>query len=470
MQLGILNLLLGISNGALNSGTSQGGNSAAADIFAQFLSDSGQGNGHQAPTGGQLLGDISASTLVAQEVDAQAAKQLDALNDLLAKEISADDAASLLAQLDAMGGELGGGADGLLAQFKAALTEIKDSKTPQTVGALLTQMPALHAAPLERAPALERMLAWMKDALAKKTDGPTQDATLEDGEETAASALLQSLQASMFRDADAAAQAQAEENKSRDFIEIIPLSTAVEATPAWVKQITEAGGGAAEIPGLDVAENDNLPHVNLPKMNDGKVTDLMQFRAMMENSVAQQSDHPMAADAEPVVSSIHGIGNHTAVNDHRGVASLTASHSGLVNHAPVAEQVQVSIQRATKEGIDQMTIQLEPADLGRVEVKIQTNAEGQTLLSFVVDKAETLDSLARDARSLERMLQDAGVKADAGSMQFNLRQQQEQAGDGQSGHGRAPWDDEADAVTGPQAAAASQNYTLTLRDGVDIRA
>ena len=38
-----------------------------------------------------------------------------------------------------------------------------------------------------------------------------------------------------------------------------------------------------------------------------------------------------------------------------------------------------------------------------------------------VERSETLDLLQRDARSLERALNDAGLKADSGSLEFNLR-------------------------------------------------
>lgn len=42
-----------------------------------------------------------------------------------------------------------------------------------------------------------------------------------------------------------------------------------------------------------------------------------------------------------------------------------------------------------------------------------------------VERPETLELLQRDARGLERALQDAGLRTDSGSLNFNLR------GDGQ---------------------------------------
>ena len=40
---------------------------------------------------------------------------------------------------------------------------------------------------------------------------------------------------------------------------------------------------------------------------------------------------------------------------------------------------------------------------------------------FIADRPETLDMLQRDARVLERALNDAGLRADSGGLSFNLR-------------------------------------------------
>jgi hypothetical protein len=41
----------------------------------------------------------------------------------------------------------------------------------------------------------------------------------------------------------------------------------------------------------------------------------------------------------------------------------------------------------------------------------------------VVDRAETLDLLRRDAQSLQQTLQSAGLRTDGGGLQFSLRDQ-----------------------------------------------
>src|SRR3546814_824286 len=93
-----------------------------------------------------------------------------------------------------------------------------------------------------------------------------------------------------------------------------------------------------------------------------------------------------------------------------------------------------------------------------------------TLFPYTTLFRSTLDLLQRDARGLERALQEAGVKTDSGSLSFNLRGQgqnhEQQAGNGGSGRG-AP----AAETTGDSQAAAAQPqpYRSSHSGALDIR-
>ncbi len=97
-------------------------------------------------------------------------------------------------------------------------------------------------------------------------------------------------------------------------------------------------------------------------------------------------------------------------------------------HMPVADQISVQLNRALGEGKDRFTVKLSPGELGRIEIRIEMSAEGQVMASFKVDQPATLDLLQRDQRGLERMLSDAGLKTDGGSLNFNLRDGGQQNG------------------------------------------
>jgi flagellar hook-length control protein FliK len=140
-----------------------------------------------------------------------------------------------------------------------------------------------------------------------------------------------------------------------------------------------------------------------------------------------------------------------------------------------AEQVAVQIQRAAAGGADRINIQLQPEELGRVEIRLEIGDDQRTRAAVLVDRPETLDLLQRDARALERALNQAGLKTDGGSLSFNLRGDghggaQHQGGgraDGQAGSQAGPGDLPGDALDIPTSTAS---YTARIgADRLDIR-
>ena len=92
-----------------------------------------------------------------------------------------------------------------------------------------------------------------------------------------------------------------------------------------------------------------------------------------------------------------------AVPDHRG------------------RQVTARLVIGAAGGTSSVRIELEPADLGRVEVALHLGDAGTAVASFTVDRPETLQLLQRDARTVTDMLSAAGFSVDAGSLGFSLR-------------------------------------------------
>jgi flagellar hook-length control protein FliK len=88
---------------------------------------------------------------------------------------------------------------------------------------------------------------------------------------------------------------------------------------------------------------------------------------------------------------------------------------------PPAEQIAVQIQRAAAQGQNRVQIRLNPAELGRIDVKVEVGDDGHVRAALAVDKPETLDLMQRDPRALERALQAAGLKTDQDSLNFSLR-------------------------------------------------
>ena len=87
----------------------------------------------------------------------------------------------------------------------------------------------------------------------------------------------------------------------------------------------------------------------------------------------------------------------------------------------MTNQVAIQIKKAIGQGNDQIRIQLKPAELGRVEVKLEVSENGRAVAVVSAERPETLDLLQRDAAGLRQALQDAGLSTDSKSLSFNLQ-------------------------------------------------
>ena len=97
-----------------------------------------------------------------------------------------------------------------------------------------------------------------------------------------------------------------------------------------------------------------------------------------------------------------------------------------LQNLPAHEQVAIQIQRALREGTNKLSIQLSPAELGRIHVKLEIDEDKRVTAAVTVERPSTLELLQRDAKGLERALHDAGLKMDGGNLSFSLSQGSEQ--------------------------------------------
>ena len=123
----------------------------------------------------------------------------------------------------------------------------------------------------------------------------------------------------------------------------------------------------------------------------------------------------------------------------------------------VTNQVAVQIKKAIGQGADQIRIQLKPAELGAVEVKLEVTVDGRAMAVVSAERPETLDLLQRDASGLRQALQDAGLSTDSNSLSFNLRGEGGKFGQEMAERGHASQnkgDETADAGNSEEADAA----------------
>jgi flagellar hook-length control protein FliK len=158
----------------------------------------------------------------------------------------------------------------------------------------------------------------------------------------------------------------------------------------------------------------------------------------------------------------------TATGETRA-ASQTATDRPQVTPQQIVDQIKVVITRAAKAGLDKVTIQLKPLELGRIDVKLEMSADHKVSVTVTADNKETLALLQSDSKTLESTLNDAGLRTDSANLHFSLRsesdarQAEQNAGNGKSG-GAAANDanvPDLDALEFDYAAAAR------TRGGVD---
>jgi len=112
--------------------------------------------------------------------------------------------------------------------------------------------------------------------------------------------------------------------------------------------------------------------------------------------------------------------------------------------ASALDQVAARLSQGSKLGLSQIEIQLKPASLGAVDVKIELTHDGRVSAVISADRSDTLMQLQRGSGELQQALKDAGLQTDNGSLSFSLR------GDPQSGDqsGRQPGYANAPALSG----------------------
>jgi flagellar hook-length control protein FliK len=131
--------------------------------------------------------------------------------------------------------------------------------------------------------------------------------------------------------------------------------------------------------------------------------------------------------------------------------------------------VALAIASRAFEGNNHFEIRLDPPELGRIEVHLDVDRDGNVTSHLVAHRAETLDLLRRDMTGLQRALQDAGLKTADNGMQFTLydqsANQQQDRGSNEPTRLIIPDDTLEPAATAPTSYAR----LAQLRGGLDIR-
>jgi flagellar hook-length control protein FliK len=120
----------------------------------------------------------------------------------------------------------------------------------------------------------------------------------------------------------------------------------------------------------------------------------------------------------------HAAPTHAATETGRTQAAVApAAAEPVVAARPghLGQQMGVEIARNVEAGEDTLRVRLSPDTLGKVEVTLSFDNGGKLHATVRAESAHALDLLRQDMPDLGRALDQAGIRADAGSFRFESR-------------------------------------------------
>lgn len=158
-------------------------------------------------------------------------------------------------------------------------------------------------------------------------------------------------------------------------------------------------------------------------------------------------------------------------------AHAATAQAALPQAAPVSaaqpvplNALAIEIASQARAGNSRFEIRLDPPELGRIDVRLDIDRDGNVSSRLVIERSDTYDLLRRDQSTLERALQQAGLKTSDNALEFSLRDQgfaqQRDADDRPRGAATALIQD---SDIPPSEAASGYARLLSARGGIDIR-
>ncbi len=150
----------------------------------------------------------------------------------------------------------------------------------------------------------------------------------------------------------------------------------------------------------------------------------------------------------------------------------TATNAAGRPLSPPSLPVAVEIARRFNNGVHSFRIQIDPPEMGRIDVRLEMRGNGRVRAHLAVEKPETLAMLQRDAVMLERALNNAGMDTTArNSLNFTL--QDNSSGSQQGRHPlppspSAPGSGQRETADNTPDEPSSRHRAFIRAGGVDI--
>ncbi|WP_300529152.1 flagellar hook-length control protein FliK [Maricaulis sp.] len=203
------------------------------------------------------------------------------------------------------------------------------------------------------------------------------------------------------------------------------------APGAQLKQkIAKAAAASAGASSGQTAQAGAKPATS-PAASSASATDASSLTSAATSAAASKSVTPMPLSgdvlSQPTVSVDSGTGMRADTDLSWG--RMDARPTGLERSATpdgarftpqTATNLAAQIQRRFVNGARVFDIRLDPAELGRVDVRLELSPDQRVQAILTIERPETLAEMQRNARELERALAEAGLDVGDDGLEFQL--------------------------------------------------
>jgi flagellar hook-length control protein FliK len=142
----------------------------------------------------------------------------------------------------------------------------------------------------------------------------------------------------------------------------------------------------------------------------------------------EQSSTQIEKDSAHSQSLVQQTTNKTASNNSVKSTQFASVLENLKENSYLSptEQIKTHISTLKQSGEQTISVNLQPKELGKIEIKLDINNNNLHNIRIKVENAGTFDLLQKDIATLEKALADIGVKTESSQLSFNLNQQQNQ--------------------------------------------
>lgn len=286
------------------------------------------------------------------------------------------------------------------------------------------------------------------DAQAAKTVVDAQQTTAANKTAAATSEVGKTLAEST---SDAAATKSAKDQPAATSIKALKAAEAethgvqTQAVSSTAKKSTAAGNSATTQGQTNTATSSSTTQTSANSQSGNEQTGEQKHNNPDDHRGAPNlarstsaNNAPQPANAQPAPVSwtperLSGIGEGFSADTFAGGLSGLRGESNFLTSmgilggkasphmgGQIAKQLNLQVTNAVKNGANEFTMRLDPAELGRVQVKMQFGADGKVAAQVMVERPETLSLLQREVRGLERAIESGGHQAENGGISFSL--------------------------------------------------